>query len=181
MYSYIELSFEHMRGASFPGNALGNIFGTVGLKDIGTPIDRSLFFQTEVAEFVSKKSQTEFCKWIMNVGPKLLTIPKFLDQLNESQQVALKRLPRYRELCHSLSEVQYIDAWHVWTGELNGIELFLTTDKKFVHALSSNKNLGLTCKPVYPEDLLVDLGVMDREPMPFQYGRRYYISGIPFD
>jgi hypothetical protein len=181
LYSYIELHLEHMRGARFPGNALGNVFGKISIASVAPPIDRSLFIQTEIAEFISNKSQTEFCEWLIEVGSELLMMPKLLERLREPQRAALKNLQRYREICHSLSAVQYIDAWHVWTGELNGIESFLTTDKKFVNALSSNKKLVLTCTPIYPEDLLVELGVPDREPIPFQYGRRYYISGAPYD
>jgi hypothetical protein len=181
LYSYSELQFEHFRGASFPGNVIGNVFGRVFLKNIDAPIQRSLFEQTEMKQFVGNEFQASFCAWLMKVGPELLKKPKLLERLTESQISALKGLGRYREICRSLSSVQYVDAMHLWTGELNNIEYFLTTDGKLVRALSNNKRLTLTCKPIYPEDLLLELGIKDREPLPFQYGRRYYISGVPYD
>jgi hypothetical protein len=180
-YSYFELLAEDWRGHSFPAKIVGNVFRDAVITEVPAPVDRSLFVQSNMEQFVGKEAQIQFCKWLIANGAGLLKKPKALERLTEPQIAALKNIGRYREICHSLSPVQYVDALHLWTGELNGIEYFLTTDATLVRALSPNKRLVLRCKPIYPEDLLIELNVKDRERPPFEYGRRYYLNGIPFD
>lgn len=181
LHSYFELLAEDWRGHSFPAKSIGNAFRDAVVKEVATPIDRSLFSQSDMAQFVGKESQISFCEWLIRNGADLLTNPKALEKIPEGQISALRNLDRYREICRSLSPAHYVDALHLWTGELNCIEYFLTTDTKLVRALSSNKRLTLRCKAIYPEDLLIELDVNDREPLPFEYGRRYYLNGTLFE
>jgi hypothetical protein len=180
-YSYFELLAEDWRGHSFPAKIVGNVLRDAVITEVPAPVGRSLFVQSSMEQFVGKESQIQFCKWLIANGAGLLKKSKALERLTEPQIAALKNIGRYREICHSLSPVQYVDALHLWTGELNGIEYFLSTDATFVRALSANRRLVLLCKPIYPEDLLVELDVKDREPLPFEYGRRYRLNGVPYD
>jgi len=43
------------------------------------------------------------------------------------------------------------------------------------------KGLILRCVPVAPTDLLDQLGVAKLDPLPFEYGARYLLSGLRYD
>ncbi|SNT53142.1 hypothetical protein SAMN05216374_4626 [Tardiphaga sp. OK246] len=180
LHSYFELEMEEWRGGNFPALILGDVFSNVEIARVSAPLDRS-FFQTDMKDFVGADAQIQFCQFLLNDSSKILKAPKILARLTASQISNLKEAKRYREICRSLSPKQYVDALHVWTGELNGIETFLTTDATLVRALSSNKKLLLRCKPIFPEALLVEMGIANREPLPFEYGRRYSLNGLPHE
>ncbi len=181
LHSYFELEMEEWRGGNFPALILGDAFSNVEIARVPPPLDRSLFFQTNMQAFVGADAQIQFCQFLLNDSPKILKSPKILARLTASQISNLKEVKRYRDICHSLSPKQYVDALHLWTGELNDIETFLTTDATLVRSLSSNKKLSLRCKPIHPEDLLVEMGIANREPLPFEYGKRYYLNGRPYE
>jgi hypothetical protein len=181
LYSYFELTVENWRGARFPSLQAGNVFEGIKIAEVNAPIIRSRFAQTDMNEFYGEESQRRFCEWLLDNGEELLKKSGILERLTTLEIDGLKSLGRYREICHSLSKKQYVDAWHLWTGELNGIANCLTTDAKLVNALSTNKRLSLRCRPIYPEDLLLEMGIADRQPLPYQYGRRYYLNGVPYD
>jgi|tagenome__1003787_1003787.scaffolds.fasta_scaffold20576126_3 hypothetical protein len=46
--------------------------------------------------------------------------------------------------------------------------------------LQKNGELDLKCQPIFPEDIITELGIIEREPMPFEYGMRYYLNGTPY-
>jgi hypothetical protein len=181
LYSYFELEMEEWRGGNFANSIAGNLFHGVLRERVAAPIGRSLFVGIGGAELADVDAQISFCGWLLDHGEKILQRPKLLDRLTPTQINALRNIGRFREICRSLAPKQYVDAMHLWTGEINGIENFLTMDATLVRALSSNKRLTLLCRPVYPEDLLTQMGVADREPLPFEYGRRYLLSGVPYD
>lgn len=181
LHSYSELDAEFDRGGSFPGGAPGDAFAGVPIKSVAAPLDRAMFYQVPIAEFVSTSSQIEYCTWLLKDGLKLLEKPKLVEKLNEQQIFALQNLPRYREICSSLVPAQYVDALHLWTGELNSIDVFLTMDRTFRNALGNNRKIVLRCTPLGPCELLDKLEVTDRDPLPFEYGRRYLLNGVPYE
>jgi hypothetical protein len=143
LHSYFELDVEHWRGGSFPGNIAGSVFRGVNLKSVKSPIERSLFVQTEMEDFVSKKSQTEFCEWLMNFGPELLSKAKLLERLDESQIHALVNLKRYKDICRSLSPVQFIDAWQFGGSSSSGALHLVSSDNFGAPNLSRRKSAYL--------------------------------------
>ena len=51
--------------------------------------------------------------------------------------------------------------------EFNGLDYFLTTDKKFTNVMTLTKLTGLnSSKPVTPRDLLENLGIGELDPLP---------------
>jgi hypothetical protein len=181
LYSYFELEMEEWRGGNFPNSVAGNVFHDVLIERVAAPIGRSLFVGICGVELADVDAQISFCVWLLKNGEEILERPKLLDRLTPTQINALRDIGRFREICRSLAPKQYVDAMHLWTGEINGIENFLTMDATLVRTLSSNKQLTLLCQPVYPEDLLTRMGLAEREPLPLEYGRRYLLSGVPYD
>jgi hypothetical protein len=181
LYTYFELQMEHWRGHNFPASSPGDIFRGVPVEAVSVGLQRSSFFGgLSGDEIVSRDAQIKFCEWLLANGEKILNSPGICAKLGNAQVSVLQGLKRYRELCKPLAPIQYVDALHLWTAELNGIELFVTMDKKFVNALRSGKRLDIKCRPVFPEDMLVELGT-EQEPMPYEYGKRYYLNGAPYD
>ncbi|MCP9625827.1 hypothetical protein NML43_01865 [Rhodopseudomonas palustris] len=179
--SYFELMMESWRGSNFPGNPASDMFRGLNIKELQAPFNRSTFRKSAGIDLASKQSQTAFCEWILKDGETLLRRPEWLRELDEFELQALNQLPKYREICRSLSSAQLVDGWHLWTSELHRLDGFLTTDRKFARALSANKHLVLACRPIFPEDLLDEMGVQELDPMPLEYGRRYYLNGTPYD
>ncbi len=179
LFTYNELMHEAWkRPNSFPSNALGNIFSDVKFEHVDAAVARSFFFQTEISEYISNEQMIKFCKWILNPNTEKLAeriknntrYPAFLIQ-------NLRNIQRFRELCHSLSERQYIDAFHLWTAEVNNAKYFLTTDKKFIRVMTQTKNIELPCKPTSPSRLLEILEISDLEPFKYSRNQFYTIFG----
>jgi hypothetical protein len=182
LYTYFELEMEHWRGHNFPAFPTGDIFDGVQIEAISAGLQRSSFLGGLLGDqTVTRDSQMEFCEWLLNEGERILNSPSMSARVGKAQLSALQGLKRYRELCKRLSPVQYVDAFHLWTAELNDIDLFLTIDKKFVNAIRSSKQLEIKCCPVFPEEIILELGVTEREPMPYEYGKRFYLNGLPYD
>jgi hypothetical protein len=179
LYTYFELEAEYWRGGNFPDTTPGNVFSNVPITRAVKGICRSDLMTASGGEIVSVAAQIQFCEWLLN-GDRIAKTPRMQGRLDDTQIDILKQLNRYREICKSLASKHYPDAMHVWTGELNDIELFLTTDATLMRALQNNKKLKLRCCPIFPEQLLIRQAITEREPLPYEYGRRYYLNGRPY-
>jgi hypothetical protein len=179
--TYSELEFEFGRSkTSFPANIFGDVFQGVPISRVNAPIERSFFFQEDLSSYVQKESQTKFCRWLLCLSPGV-NVGVLMQRVGGEQINNFKNLDRYREICRSLHPTHFVDAFHLWTGEVNRINYFLTADGRFVRALANDRTLQLDCRPIFPADLLDVLKVSERDPLPFQYGRRYTLNGLPYD
>lgn len=180
LYLYNEVHFESMMGSRFPGVPFGDLFKGLHFEYVDAAVERSWFFQTPFDSYIEREMVIEFCKFLLTQKlEERLGASAFMGRLPPQQAKNLLRLDRFRVICRNLSEKQLPDALHLWTAEVNGIEFFLTTDKKFVNALTQSSKVELPCLPVFPSDLLTILGVEEREPMPYEPGRFYYLWGQP--
>ena len=91
----------------------------------------------------------------------------------------LRNVQRFRELCAGLSEKQFPDAFHLWTAEINGAQMFLTTDRKFIRVMTKTKKTNLSCVPVSPQELLEHLNIHELDPFEFKEGVFYSTGGEP--
>jgi hypothetical protein len=176
LYTYDELQHEAFkRPGSFPSNVLGDLFAGVTFMHVDAAVERSFFFQMEMSEYISKDQMITFCKWLHS--PK---IEDMVDRLASLERYPafllnnLKGVQRFRDLCNGLAEKQYPDAFHLWTAEVNEIEYFLTTDQKFIRAMTVTKRMNLPCRPLSPSDLLDVLEIDDR--VPFDYKENQFIN-----
>jgi len=92
---------------------------------------------------------------------------------SRDQAVTLPGLSSFR--------LRHTDAFHLWTGELSGLTHFLIIDRKLINAVLRAPSGMPRCVPVLPTDLLSQLGIAKRDPLPFQYGARYTLGGVRYD
>lgn len=181
LFTYSELTHAAWkRPNSFPGNILGNIFADVKFEHVDAAVERSYFFQMEPSEYFSNEQFIKFCKWILHPNIEDLAerlenndlYPAFLIQ-------NLKNVQRFRNLCRGLSERQYIDAFHLWTAEVNKAQYFLTTDRKFIRVMTQTKNIDLPCELLSPSKLLYRLNISDLKPFKYSKNQFYTLFGKP--
>lgn len=180
-YTYSELRHEAWkRPGSFPTNIIGRLFSEVPFVDVDAAVERSYFFQTDFSEYISTDQVVKFCKWL-NAAKFDEHIDRLaaLGRYPEFLLANLRNVDRYRNLCAGLSERQYPDAFHLWTAEVNGAKYFLTTDRKFIRALTQSKNIELPCAPVGPERLLEVLSVKARDPFSHPENATIDVFGNP--
>lgn len=166
IFSYIELDFETMRGSFDLRGGKGDILKDVKIEDIPSAVDRSKFQQT--ADFFEKENLIKFCKFLLEVDVKEFEKRRdwFLSRFTEFERQNLVSLSRFKDLCSALDETHYPDAFHLWTAEVNGLDFFLTADRKFINVMNTTSRTQLKAKPIAPADLLDYLGIKEREPMP---------------
>ena len=179
LFTYSELRHEAWkRPNSFPNNLIGDIFSDIEFKEIDAAVERSYFFQNGSDNIFSADKMIEFCKWLLCTNIETLA-----DQLSKQNRFPsfllenLKDVQRFRVLCDNLAEKQYIDAFHLWTGEVNKMQYFLTTDLKFINVMTETKNIDLPCMPVSPSQLLDDLKVNELESFKYSENKFYNIFG----
>lgn len=176
IYSYIELEFETMRGSFDLRGGKGDLLKDVNIEDIPSAVDRSKFQQTE--DFYEKQPLIDFCKFLIKVDIKEFEKRGdwFRSRFTDFERQNLMSLNRFKELCFALDETHYPDAFHLWTAEVNGLDFFLTADRKFINVMNKTSRAQLKTKPIAPVDFLDYLGIKDREPMPVQDYDFHYLG-----
>lgn len=180
-YTYNELHHEAWRRpGSFPSDPIGRLFHDVTFHHVDAAVERSYFFQSDADEAVSHEAIRKFCIWLLD-SP----VDRHVDRLAENGRFPgalidnLRRVHRFRELCAGLSEDQCVDAFHQWTAEVNGIDYFLTTDRKFINAQTKSKVIDLPSPPVGPAQLLHIQNVSNKDPFPHPDNGTIDILGNP--
>lgn len=179
--TYHELRHEGWRRPnSFPANPIGRLFRYVEFYDVDAAVERSYFFQGDMNDVLSNDKMIEFCQWLLR-----LNVDSHMDQVAHTGRFPeflinnIRCVNRFRELCVGLSQKQMVDAFHLWTAETNGIPYFLTTDRKFINAMTESKKIDLETLPVSPSHLLDRVGVTDRDPFPHPDDGTIDIFGNP--
>lgn len=178
LFTYDELRNEAWRSPSaFPAQHFGALFRQVAVEEVPPAIRRDLFFQMSMSEYMDRKALLEFCDWLLQIDGDALAAKFSL--LSDFEKQNLRHIQRFRDICAPIKRSLRGDAFHLWTAETNGLSGFLTMDQSFGNRAA--KIALASCPPIFPSTLLADLGVRKRDRMPFKYGRRYYINGMPYD
>jgi hypothetical protein len=178
VHSYAELHIE----ARYPSDIFGDVFDKVEIHQVSPAVERSAFFVQDIASYAKGESFVKFCQWLLvDYSDVWLDARDVQRYLKPDQIRNLREIKRYRDICKYLAPKHYADAFHLWTGEVNGLTHFLSVDRKFINAVMKIRKLTLRCIPVLPTDLLSQLGIAKRDPLPFQYGARYLLSGHRYD
>jgi hypothetical protein len=166
LYTYSELEFEEWSGRSEMMGTFGDLFPRKTIKRCPAAINRPRFRQNvDFSYYLNRDEMIEFCKFLLTIDPSLLPrTGELWNTLPGLQQRNILRLGQFESVCRSLAENHYPDAFHLWTAETNELDYFLTMDRRFLNALSTNRRLDFRCKCVSPDDLLNDLGFAEREP-----------------
>jgi hypothetical protein len=183
LHSYDELTLEAWRRpGSYPADPFGDVFEKIEIVNVPSAVRRGLFFQSDLSKHIEAEALTRFCKWLLNgYSDQWLDAPYVRDKLTDFERRNLQAVDRLKAICRPLPDKHYGDGFHLWTGEANGLSYFLTTDRKFVRPVTNQGKRTLPCQPIYPSELLDDLGIKERDPLPYEYGRRYTLGGQPYD
>jgi hypothetical protein len=177
LYTYSELEIETFKGSFDLRGGKGDLLKDVKIDDILSAVERSKFQQMDLIEYSKKETLIKFCKFLLEVDFKEFEKrPRFLSKFTDFERQNLKSLNRFSKLCSSLDETHYPDAFHLWTAEVNGLDFFLTADRKFINVMNKTSRAHLKTKPIAPVDFLDHLGIKDREPMPVQDYDFHYLG-----
>jgi len=162
-----ELELEGIKGAMFGEGALpGDALSGIEFRRVPSPIERSKLQQMDLNAYVGKEKLIEFCQWLLDLSASSVERLSRLPKLDDFESLNVRGIARFRELCRGLSHEHYADAFHLWTAEVNNLDCYLVIDQKFVNALTQTTRASLIVKPLAPSELLDEMGVTDREPLP---------------
>lgn len=177
LYSYDELDFESWKESQGVKGGKGDLLYGVKIHAARSPIDRSKFVPLTLDQVCSREDVIKYCQFLINLDPCELSediCPRLRSRFDDFELRNIDSLDQFRGICKTLAPKQYPDALHLWTGEVNGLDFFLTTDRKFINAITQSSKLNLNCKTISPEGLLDHLEITERDPMPFDHdGFRY--------
>jgi hypothetical protein len=119
-------------------------------------VERSCFMRMELFKYAEKEVMIQFCKILLTVNREKLVSKSssLLLGITDFGIQNLKDVQRFKELCHGINETHYPDAFHLWTAETNGLDYFLTADKKFINLMTKTKRIDLQSIPISPQDLV---------------------------
>jgi hypothetical protein len=119
------------------------------------PIAREVITDRLTFGIVKKEARIKFCKWVLSLDYNSLTKrPAFISRFTDFELRNLESLDRFRQICSGLSEQHYPDAFHLWTAEVNKLAFFLTTDQKFIRAITETSRITFTTRPIPPSEFL---------------------------
>jgi len=173
LYTYSELEFEECSGRPEMMGTFGDLFPRKAIKKCPAAVNRPRFRQNVDFHYYLKRGELiGFCSFLLALEPAVLQgAAEFWDTLPRFEQQNLLQLGQFQSLCRGLSENHYPDAFHLWTAETNHLDYFLTMDRRFPRALSTNRNFDFGCSTVSPDELLCSLGVAERDPFPYTDSR----------
>jgi hypothetical protein len=155
LFTYNELEIENLNGTFFPVSLAADCLAGVKINRVPAAIERSKFQQMPLKEFAEKGTRIEFCRWLLSLDYReVVKRPAFRSMFSDVELRNLESLNRFKEICAGLSELHYPDALHLWTAEVNDLDFFLTTDKKFFRAITETTRIVKTTQPIFPSDFL---------------------------
>jgi hypothetical protein len=119
-----------------------------------------------------------FCGLLLKPESLLDTLtPDVLAKFSTFELDNMRKNAVFKEICRTLSWKHWPDAFHLWTAEVNGVDFYVTLDKKFKNALSKNQRLSIACETVFPDQLLERQGITERDPLPPLLPGTFYTMG----
>jgi hypothetical protein len=175
----VELKFESFRGAKGWQGYIGDLFRDIKYEHVPAAVERSYFWQTiDLSKYSSGDGQVGwYMGFLLKVDEQQLVeqIGGHFD-LPEFDRGNLTNLSRFRKMCKYLDTDDHIrDAFHLWTAEVNGLEYFLTADKRFINKMTKSIPLDFPTPPICPADLLGELGITNLDPLPLTDRRFAYL------
>lgn len=195
-FSSMELKWEAMR--DYLGSTPLDAFEEYDIEILPNAIERGRFVRAELGHYVKKggkkdstegkngASQISFFRWLLKLEPD--SVSKIVEaresrQLTDFDCESLDDLGWFKALATRLrSEENLPDAFHLWTARRNGIDVFLTLDRKLInHAASIEREKSgfrLGVKVMSPIAFLRGEGIATLEPYPCRPGQFYTMAEI---
>lgn len=170
LVTYEELNWERAHGRNPAVATRGDLFARVEMPHVEPAVSRSFFQQSLIEDYWTKEALTKFCKFLLNLDANAIELAASRKNLPSKSAQSLRDLKRFKELCRHAHEGHLTDLFHLWTGERNGCEHFLTMEKRMCNWIRARPNDTTRCAPVRPNELLNILGITDLDPMPFEEG-----------
>lgn len=157
-----ELYAEGFRAEKYPQPQHTDIFAGCGLAFLPAPLDRSKW-GLDGDQFASKADVIGYCEsFFLTASPK--RIERFIRGMRENprysltpfEEGCLQRVQVFKAICRGIERTHYPDALHLWTAEENGMDVFLTHDRKYLNVIS-RQAVDLRCKVMLPSMFLASL------------------------
>lgn len=170
LFSSTELEFESFSAArGFQGFA-GDILADAEIQSVESAVERSFFQSTiDFRQHIDGDQVGRWCEeFLLKLDvTKVNRIIKHYVDLPDFCRQNLLNIARYQELCRHLSTLgHYRDAFHLWTAEVNGLDFFLTGDRRFVNVMTQSTKIDLPSPPISPVELLGNLGIEKFDSVP---------------
>lgn len=163
-----ELSAERLSGRVSGGGLRGDLWRDVKLEHVPAPVDRSkLLGSMDLSAITSRVHQARFHRRLRDLASDPNRCKKVEHYaLSDFELESIARLPEFDEICKAVSETRLGDAFHLWTAVRNGLDYFLTTDRKFLDAVrGSGLDIDIQTRVVSPSELL-DAQGLPGAPLP---------------
>ncbi len=157
-FTSAELEAEAFRVVKYPSLGHEDIFADVNFEHLKPPIDRSKW-GISIEQHLSKEDVIAYCECFLLSSSAERTEafiegmrrnPRF--SLTDFEERCLRRSGVFQQICKGIEKTHYPDALHVWTAEENGVDVFLTMDKKFRNVIQRQK-ANLHCRVLFPTAL----------------------------
>jgi hypothetical protein len=154
-----ELEVEEFRILPWPSPNYKDLFADIKFKKAQCPIRRSKW-GLSLDQYIDKEDIIKYCKCFF-LTPSVERTEKFIGgmrhnptiNLSEFEEKCLRRSHIFKQICHGINEKHFPDALHLWTAEENGLDVFLTTDKKFKNVMARQR-VDLKCIVMFPSELI---------------------------
>lgn len=118
-------------------------------------LDRSKW-GLNIQQALDKQAIIDYCKCFF-LSPDFTRIERFIEGMRRNQRYDLteseeKCLRRTHVLRSGIAH--YPDALHLWTAEENGLDVFLTHDRRFKNVIESKRNLKRHCRVMLSTQLV---------------------------
>ena len=165
-----EIGFERHHASPGWQGFVGDLFHGIEYEHVPAAVERSFFSQSiDVGQYSSGQAQADWCReFLLRVDERQLleSLRRYSDVPDFDRQ-NIANLQRYKLICKYLDTDDHRrDAFHLWTAEVNGLDCFLTDDRRFINKMTLSTPLDLPTPPISPQRLLETLGVTELDPMP---------------
>ncbi len=158
LFLYSEIDLEILNGTPFPSKRTADCLDGATIDHVPAAIERSKFQQMSIEEFCKKDTRVRFFRWLLSLDDMAPSKrPGFMAMLSDFERRNFESLNRFREICKDIAPTHYPDAFHLWTAEVNGLDYFLTADKKFINAVTKGSRIALVTRPICPADFVEEL------------------------
>lgn len=170
--NYDEIEYERWAGKD--GEWVdGDLLKPVEMMTIEPAVRRHVLpMSDEFFDYDNKEEHQRFLRFLRDTPHEtlrtILEHPAVSRRLSDLDRLSRNDVQRYQAICRRLGDNKLVDAFHIWTCEVNRIDYFLLIDFKLERALTYPKPMALNTCLVSPSALLAKLGITKWDPIPYQ-------------
>ncbi len=158
------------------GNATVYAFRDCEFLNLPSPIERSKFSGSPIQIYSTGQALEDYCMFLLALSPDKIESLKespFIQRFTDFERKNLDNIKLFESICGSIDKSHYLDAFHLWTAEVNNCDYFLTNEKKFKNEFKQKSSVQLNCKIVSPKELLGILNLDRLDSIKLKHGEYY--------